>query len=148
MESTQKPVLKALLVADHVYKDSTSGKIIVCGIFHNIFLRRTSEQPPAFTEVQNGFAAGSPFAYVAVTEAKGSHTLNLRYVNLATDLVYFQVELKVECKDPLLTIDIPVPLPVLPMEKGVYALELLWNSNDPMGSFRITVGDVNDNTIH
>ena len=140
MGANTKPILKALVVADHVYKDSLTGKVIVCGIFHQLTIRPPQTGRIALEQVQGGFAAGSPFAYVSVTDADGDHSFSLRYVDLATDLVHFEVTVNTSCKDPLSTIDIPVPLPPLPQTPGVYALELLWKSNDPMGSFRISVG--------
>lgn len=145
MGSGTKPILKALVVADHVYKDVTTGKVIVCGIFHNIHLRSTpiqANEPISLEKVQAGFNLGSAFAYVSVTDADGDHSFNIRYANLATDEVHFDMQLSTSCKDPLETIDLIIPLPVLPQQKGVYALELLWRSNDPMGSFRITVGEL------
>lgn len=94
-----------------------------------------------FDKVKSGFRAGSPFAYMSVTDADGDHTFSLRYVDLATDVVHIEIEVKTNCIDPLETIDLSIPLPPLPNKIGSYALELLWNSNDPMGSFRITVGE-------
>ena len=134
-----KPILKALVVADHVYKDAITGKMIVCGIFHHMMLRPPQVGPIGIENVPAGFSAGSPFAYVSVTDADGDHTFSLRYVDLATDSVHFEFTMNTSCNDPLRTIDLCIPLPPLPMQLGVYALELLWKSNDPMGSFRISV---------
>lgn len=142
-----KPILKALLVADHVYIDRTTGKVIVCGIFHQYTRRR----PPAVSADEGGqsqidsssffagFTTGSPFAYVALTEVHDVQNLSLRYVRLSDFSVIFSGQLRVESPDPLLTIDIPFPLPPLPIETdGDFALELLWD-DEPLGSFRIKV---------
>ncbi len=142
MGSGTKPILKALVVADHVYKDVATGKMIVCGIFHNLVVRAPQQSPIQMEQVQGGFSAGSPFAYVSVTDADGKHQFSLRYVDLSTDHVYFDTTIETDCKDPLETIDLAIPLPPLCTEPGVYALELLWKTNDPMGSFRITVGEL------
>jgi hypothetical protein len=141
MGSGTKPILKALVVADHVYKDVTTGKMIVCGIFHNMWIRRPNPAPIEIESVKGGFAAGSPFAYLSVTDADGGHEFSLRYVDLSNDEVLFEFTVATTCKDPLETIDLAIPLPPLRPIIGIYALELLWNSNDPMGSFRITVGE-------
>lgn len=141
MGSSTKPILKALVVADHVYKDVTTGKMIVCGIFHNMLVRAPQQSPIHLEHVQAGFSAGSPFAYVSITDADSKHQFSLRFVDLATDQVYFDITIETDCKNPLESIDLAIPLPPLPRQVGVYALELLWMSNDPMGSFRITVGE-------
>ena len=141
MGNGTKPILKAMLVADHVYRDVSTGKMLVCGIFHQVLIRRPQQAPIAMVDVQGGFAAGSPFAYISVTDADGQHQFSLRYVDLANDEVYFEFQVETTCSDPLETIDLAVPLPPLKMVVGVYALELLWKTNDPMGSFRITVGE-------
>ena len=142
MGSGTKPILKALVVADHVYKDVTTGKTIVCGIFHKILVRAPQQLPIQMEHMQGGFSAGSPFAYVSITDADGKHQFSLRYVDLSTDHVYFDFTVGTDCKDPLETIDLSIALPPLPTGIGVYALELLWKTNDPMGSFRITVGEL------
>jgi len=145
MENISRPILQALVIADHVYQDVTSGKMIVCGIFHNIHHAPSESAPDPDSKKnnlfasQNGYTVGSPFAYISLTDLCGMHSFNLRYVNLATEKVYFDFRLDIECKDPLQHIDVRVALPPLPMDIGVYALELLWKANEPLGAFRICV---------
>ncbi|MSR57278.1 MAG: hypothetical protein EXS05_06370 [Planctomycetaceae bacterium] len=142
-----KPILQALLVADRVYTDAVTQKKIVVGIFSQINFIRTESFQAAVEQntgqlptMPGGYNAGSPFAYANLTSVHGEQRFVLRYVDLSDDSVVFQGEIKVECKDPLSPVEIVIPLPALPATKsGVFALELLWNENDPMGSFRITV---------
>ena len=81
--------------------------------------------------------AGSPFAYVSLTELKGSRKFELRYVYLAENNVLFGTAFEVSCRDPLETIQITVPLPPLPIpHEGVYVLELLCEG-ELLGSHRV-----------
>ena len=41
------PVLQSLLLADHVYRDQSTGKHVICGVFSTIFF--TPNQPPIQT---------------------------------------------------------------------------------------------------
>ena len=50
--------------------------------------------------------------------------------------------INIEANDPLKTIEVVVPLPVLPSpHAGVYAFELLY-ANELLGSVRVTVHEV------
>ena len=81
--------------------------------------------------------AGSPFAYVSLTELQGSRKFELRYVDLAENNVLFGTAFEVSCRDPLETIQITVPLPPLPIpHEGVYVLELLCEG-ELLGSHRV-----------
>ena len=84
-----KPVLQALIVADHVYQDQQTGKKVICGTFNSF---RFSRKPPV-SEVQNpdgtkrtvmmgGSQSGSPYAYVSLTDVFEGTKLLLRFVNL------------------------------------------------------------------
>lgn len=152
-----KPILQALLVADRIYTDAATGKKIVVGIFsHLLFIRKESFQAEIeknagqLPTMPGGYQAGSPFAYANLTNVHGEQAFVLRYVDLDDDSVVFQCEIKVQSPDPISPVEIVIPLPSLPSTKaGVFALELLWNENDPMGAFRITVkehliGEQND----
>ena len=148
-----KPVLQALLVADHVYIDSTTDKKIVAGIFHHIwFKRQVSKQAPSESPGEHlvlqigpgGFQAGSPFCYVSLTDVHGQQEFELRYVDLANDEPIFGARFSVDGEDPLKTKEIVLALPRLPVHKaGNFALELLWN-NEPLGAHRINVDEMPD----
>ena len=148
------PVLQALLVADHVYQDRQTGKHIICGIFGRVFFTPNNELPgisdDAMAEAQEGdgskerefpieqlLRAGSPFAYVSLTEIMGQKQFELRYVDLRENAVMFRTEFNLEGKDPLATIQITIALPQLPApHEGVFALELLCE-NELLGAHRI-----------
>lgn len=81
--------------------------------------------------------AGSPYAYISLTELRGSRKFELRYVDLVENTVLFATQFEVSCRDPLETIQITVPLPPLPIpHEGAYALELLCDG-ELLGSHRV-----------
>jgi hypothetical protein len=144
-----KPILQALLVADHVYVDSVTNKKIVAGIFHRMTLAKPTlegditeaEDGTRKIEIpQGGHRSGSPFCYVSITEIRGNQKFTLRFVNLDDDQALFQTQFEASCNNPLETIEAVFPLPVLPLknEPGHYALELLWGQ-EPLGCHRISV---------
>jgi hypothetical protein len=141
-----KPVLQALVLADHVYKDVFTGKMVIAGAFNQVHFtkrapERGTEQPagqPRKLEWHEVARMGSPFAYISLTEIRGTLPIELRYVDLEDNVVMLRMELSVVSKSPLATAEIVVQLPPLPTpHAGVYALELL-TENEPLGSLRIT----------
>ncbi len=159
------PVLQAMLLADQVYQDRGTGKYVICGIFSAIHFSprddaagkdrsagsgsggRAAENDSA-AETGTGsesspvpiarlVRAGSPFAYVSLTELQGTRKFELRYVDLAENNVLFGTAFEVSCRDPLETIQITVPLPPLPIpHEGVFVLELLCEG-ELLGSHRV-----------
>lgn len=147
-----KPVLQALVLADHIYQDKTTGKMVIAGTFNrlNVFKRdpaaenKPEQQPvgPRKLGAAEICRVGSPWAYISLTEVRGSVPLELRYVDLSDNAVMLRVELSVKSGSPLDTTEVTVPLPVLPTpHPGTYALELLSN-DEPLGSHRITVAEM------
>jgi hypothetical protein len=147
-----KPILQALLVADHVYEDKRTSKKIVVGIFSSLLMIKSppAEQPATQEEADAAAEhkrkplssveqAGSPYAYINLTDLKGETQLKLRYVSLDTHEAKFETSpFRVFAASPLESVEVVVPLPILPRSPGVYALELL-AGDDPLGSYRITV---------
>ena len=92
---------------------------------------------PAPVPIARLVRAGSPFAYVSLTELQGTRKFELRYVDLAENNVLFGTAFEVSCRDPLETIQITVPLPPLPIpHEGVFVLELLCEG-ELLGSHRV-----------
>lgn len=186
-----KPVLQALILADHVYQDRETGKRIIAGTFNQIFFTKPAPAPgsvavappapgsapppsapggegrrpeppsgPGMAAAEeprrpgagpgaagapearkppwHGFArAGSPYAFLSLTDVHGSAPLELRYVDLSQNAVLMRINFTVRCDDPLCTVEASVPVPSLPTpHAGVYALELLCE-NDLLGALRI-----------
>ena len=83
--------------------------------------------------------AGSPYVYFSLTELTERKTFEVRYVDLHDNRSLFQVEVSIECDDPLKTIEVSLPLPRLPlvaMEERAYALEVLCGGQ-LLGSHRV-----------
>jgi hypothetical protein len=152
-----KPIVQALLVADHVYTDKATNKKIVAGIFHRLWFRKPGDVPrppddPALgtqpgeakgtiSVPPGGYNAGSPFCYISLTEVHGKQPFELRYIDLSSDQVIFGTKFGIECNDPLQTIEMVLPLPPLPAVKAAtYTLELFWN-DEALGAHRITVAE-------
>jgi len=143
-----KPVLQALVLADHVYQD-VSGKKIIAGTFYGI---KFSRKPP-ITEVElpdgskklaalGGMQGGSPYAYLSLTDVCTNTILSVQFVHLTKNVVLFQTDIKIECDNRLGTIEIVLPLPRLPIqEAGTYALEVICEG-EIIGSSRITAEDI------
>lgn len=144
-----KPVLQAILVADHVYEDRATGKKIVAGIFHRILVnRRPMEEVVQKADgtkkvlVAGGLHSGSPYAYISLTEVRGPVPFVLRYVFLDEDQVLLETKFTIEARDPLHPVEAVLPLPRLPADRvGTYALELL-HEDEPLGMFRIIVEEM------
>jgi len=144
-----KPVLQALLLADQVYTDATTGKKVVAGIFHTVRLHETPPPPPTAESPgvpgpvpvpRQHFRSGSPFAYVSLTNVRGKMGIDLRFVDLADNLMLMSTHVELQPKvenDPLSTLELVMELPILPFpHPGYYALEL-YAENELIGSHRV-----------
>jgi hypothetical protein len=147
-----KPVLQALVLADHVYQDKLTGKMVIAGTFGRAYFVKAAAKQPAETSGASEQVAGqprklmwhevaragSPFAYISLTEIRGVVPIELRFVDLEENIVLIRAELSVTAKSPLDTAEFTVPLPPLPIpHAGIYALELLTN-DEPLGALRVT----------
>jgi len=147
-----KPILQALLLADHVYHDSSTGKFVIAGIFNRVTVLRngvsqngdqeeqglegTLKRPVA--EIQQ---AGNPWVYISLTDVKGTVPLQIRYESLSGDNVMFTANFNAVSDDPLKTVELAFLMPALPRIIGVYSLELLYES-ESLGSHRVTVAEL------
>jgi hypothetical protein len=137
-----KPILQALILADRVYRDVATGKHIIAGTFNRILMIRNPLPPPAqqqdgAAKMLGGMNPGSPFAFISLTEILRETKLTLRYVDLQDNNALFQGEASVNANSPLETVEIVLPLPMLPTpHPGTYALELL-SDDEPIGAIRI-----------
>jgi hypothetical protein len=140
-----KPVLQALLLADRVYQDAQTGKKIIAGTFHRMLFTKSVQKGREIEVdgvkrmvVPGGMHPGSPYAFVSLTEIRGKVSCVLRYVDLGGDKPLLQCGFEIDCKNPLETVEVVLPMPPLPPNPGIHALELLCD-DEPIGSLRITV---------
>ena len=136
-----KPVLQALLVADHVFVDRDTGKHIIAGVFNATVVKQvkvTQNEEGDRLKVPAMKVAGSPTVYLSLTDVRGRQEFLLRYVFLNKNQAVFEGIIDVNCDNPLDTVEIAQQMPILPQEPGVYALELIWEE-ELLGSHRIRV---------
>jgi hypothetical protein len=126
-----KPSLQAIILADHIYVDATTGKKIICGTFNHL----TVESFPSQSMI-------SKFALVALTDVHGSVSIVLKYVDLSTGETLVEMQgLDMEADDPLETVEVVVEITSLPMpHPGYYSLEAHWKT-DVLGILRISVDE-------
>lgn len=144
-----KPLLQALLLADRIYQDK-AGKHIIAGTFNKMVFAKGAAKPKTVeidgeekTIAPGGMQAGSPYVYISLTEIRGKINCVLRYVNLKQDQALIQTSFSIECDDPLKTVELVIPMPMLPQVKGVHALELLCD-DEPVGSHRVIVEETEE----
>ena len=88
--------------------------------------------------IPGGVQMGSPYVYVCLTELREKTRFVLRYVSLEEDKAHFETHFSIDCADPLRTVEVVLPMPMLPCVAGVHALELLCD-DEPIGSYRVIV---------
>jgi len=125
-----RPVVQALLLADHVYIDRESGKTIIAGTFDQIW---ATEFPTVFGR--------ATWAFVSLTDLRGPAEVVLRYVDLADGSVLLTTNpIPVSTEDPLKSAQIRLEIPPLPMpHPGAYALELMVGGQ-LAGTLRVVAG--------
>jgi hypothetical protein len=148
-----KPVLQALLLADHVYRDGQTGKFIIAGTFNSMLTadpstaaESTPLDPVSEKLVSQGsfkyHQAGSPWVYACLVDVKGTIELILRYVSLKDERIHFQAKISITSEDPIQACEFKTHMPPLPRQFGVYALEVLCDE-ELLGSLRVYVKAVN-----
>jgi hypothetical protein len=166
-----KPVLQALVLADNIYQDKATGKMIIAGTFKQLLFSKPMEKPADLGDIgrseivgigraekpppaempaegprkltwQEICRSGSPHVYISLTGVHDSVPLELRYIDLADNKVLLATQFSVNCKNPLETMEFALVMPPLPIpHAGVYSLELLSNE-ELLGSLRITAVDI------
>lgn len=140
-----KPVLQAMVLADHVYQDRLTGKHIIAGTFTKIIFRK-----PRDGKITDGKVAGetvpvwqasqmgSSLLYLAFTSVHNTPELHLRFVDLSDASVLLELKFNLQAEDPVAVVELSIPMPRLPIErkKACYSLDLLWQ-NEQLGAWRI-----------
>ena len=113
------PRVQAILIADKVYEDKSTGKKVVAGIFDKIgFVNPEQFQERLETQLKEqgvegaeriitgGMSSGSPTCYVRLVDVRGEQSFVLRYVYINEDQVLFRTEFQITSNDPLQAIDV------------------------------------------
>ena len=125
-----RPILQALVLADHVYIDAKTGKKIIAGTFNHL-------AAPNFPS----FFGRTTYAFISMTEVHGNTPVTLRYTDLSNSETLLEIrDLPMEApNDPLATVEMVVELPRFPMpHEGIFAFEV-YAYDEPVGSLRIQV---------
>ena len=145
-----KPVLQALVLAEHIYEDKT-GKKIICGTFNAVKYSHASPVKEISAAdgtnkkvIAGGTDGGSPWAYISLTDVWDNTDLELQFVSLRQNKAIFRTGLRVQCTDRLATVEIVVPLPRLFVpESGTYAFEVMCEG-EVLGSHRIRFEEITE----
>lgn len=167
-----KPVLQALVLADKIYQDKATNKMVIAGTFTSLIrFKRPTTEPEQNEDASDESAnnadtpstlaaenepnqtlarlpthllgqAGSPSVYVCLTDIRGSTALELRYVDLSTDAVLLKCKLNVNCTDPLRSVELNIPLPELPHPHFGVYSLELLHADELLGSWRVTFLEV------
>jgi hypothetical protein len=141
-----KPVLQAMVLAEHVYQDRMTGKFVIAGTFATIFFGQISGVPIGEPEGERQkilvrgpiTQSGSPYLYLALFDVHGQVPLNLKLVDLSDASVLFEVQILVASTDPVSVAEYILPMPLLPVHKATtYSLDLFYEE-EILGSWRIT----------
>ena len=129
-----KPVLQALVMADHIYVDQASQKKVIAGTFHDLWAKKFPCRMSRNT-----------YAFISLTDFRGKTAFELRYRDLDEDNELMHADFSITAENPLQTVELIVEIPGFPMPKpGVYVFELLYKK-EVLGSLRMNVqqkGDV------
>ena len=124
-----KPVLQALLLADHVYHDSVTGKFIIAGTFNRLW---ANEFPSRFGR--------TTFAYLRFTNIPSPLDVYLRYVDLKSNEVLLETRrISLGAKERNDVIEAAIEVPPFPLpHEGFFAFEV-HVEDEMLGSIRMQV---------
>lgn len=122
------PLVRAMVLCDHLYRDQGTGKFVIAGTF-------TSIASPKFPLVHQ-----TCFLYANLTDFSGPAAVIFRLVDLADgSTVGESGTVKFTVQDRLKPFELPVRLPplVLP-HPGFYSIDLLWGeARAPLASWKL-----------
>ncbi|MEM8882771.1 MAG: hypothetical protein AAGD14_01725 [Planctomycetota bacterium] len=131
--ASQLPVVRAILLADHVYQDLQSGKFIIAGTFDQIFV---TQFPGSHV---------STHLYINLADFHGTHEMAVRLVRLEDG---FEIgnsgAIEIEQEDRARHAEFNVRLPPMEFEReGPYAVEVVWDGH-LLGEARIQVAQAEE----
>ncbi|MEM8668717.1 MAG: hypothetical protein AAGG48_14450 [Planctomycetota bacterium] len=139
-----KPVLQAMVLADHVYQDRVTNKFVIAGTFSNINFHTLPQEPTEGKgkekKVPVGPRMGSPFLYIALAEVYAKTQLSLQFVDLSDAKVLMDGKVEIGSDDPTKVVECAIELPLLPITRpdvsATYSLDLIFEG-EILGSWRI-----------
>ena len=124
-----RPVLQAIILADHVYEDMHTGKKVIAGTFCEM----------AAVSFPSKYNRGA-FLFLSLTEFQGKLPITIEYVDLARNETLLEFgDILAFANNPLETCELVVELPDIPLpHPGTYAFEV-YLYEALLGSFRFMV---------
>ena len=124
-----KPVLKALVLADHLYRDARTGKWIIAGTFTQVM------------GIKLPIELTSSWVYLSLTDFRGQCQVELEINYDPENRVLARTKpISVQTESPLQTAEVSIPLPKIAFKMpGAYSINVL-HDGEILGSHRITVG--------
>ena len=117
------PVLVAVLICDAAVADPSSGKKNLIGIFDQLNVARFPTQWPVTI-------------YMKLTDAEGFYKMEVRYVQVSSGQVLAKAELESQFTSRLVSADLFVPFPPLPVpSEGRYEFQIWANEVYLGGTF-------------
>jgi hypothetical protein len=117
---TSQLQLRALLLADHIYRDEGSGKHVIAGTFHQLNL---SAFPATF-----GRSVG---VFISFCGVAGKAAVDVAFLEAASGETLMRTgSMEILCDDPRRPVDLAVEVPPLPLPRpGQYIFRLTVNGN-------------------
>jgi hypothetical protein len=148
--SSMKPVLQALVLAERVYEDKSSGKKIIAGTFNLVRIGMPSPEEVELPDgrkqrvIRGGTDPGCPSVYVSLTDVVDGTEISLQFVNMSKNQVMFTMGIRIESADRLATVEIVAHLPPFARvvrEAGTFSLDVVWKG-EILGSHRVIVAEL------
>jgi hypothetical protein len=115
------PVLVAALICDVAVMEPNTGKKSLISIFDRINVGKFPTKRPVSM-------------YMKITDAEGHYKTEVRYIHVNSGKILAKAEGELEAKNRLLSIDVVINFPPLPIpEKGRYEFQV-WANNVFIGS--------------
>jgi len=145
-----KPVLQALVLADRIYEDKSSGKKIIAGTFNQIMFGRVNlveTDLPDGTKakmIPGGMDIGCPAVYISLTDVVDGTEITLQFANISKNEVMFQTGFRIDKVDRLATVELIACLPPITgfvKEAGTFTFDVVWKG-EILGSHRVQVVEI------
>lgn len=142
-----KPILQAMVLADHVYQDRATGKHIIAGTFSTIYFAKRRSEPTKNSDGEESQTVsgmistiGSPYLYLALVELGKDVPLSIKYVELVEDpKTLIEANIVVSANDPLSVAEFIISMPPLPAQRaGTFSLDVEFEGLS-IGSWRVRV---------
>ena len=144
-----KPVLQALLLAEHVYEDKRTGSKVICGTLNKLV--RTKSSPFETTSAPDGRqiktarggGIGCLYVYLNLTEVQDGTELSLQLVDTVDNHVLMHTGIRFEKAHPLDMAEAILTLPPVSFfadGRHNLSLDVVWKG-EILGANRLVVED-------